>query len=415
MRTRSRSSSVPHMYLGVKYMGRGEPYGQSYYYLDNSYDLPLVTQTTSDELHAGPPFLSGGPFNSRKWDITPITTLANVGQYGNGPDPFYHYDGGFVTPLAAVWKHLWLDWCSSDSEDDVRDKGAEAWNRFKPAQPKASAAQFLAELRETPRMLMTSADNYVRAYKSFKGRKTRRPWGKHASNEWVNYCFGWLPFVHDLRDFYKTTKNLDTYLDQIQRDNGHWIYRSGPVSSDEESVIVSQSDTSHVHYPTLNTYFYKDGLAPGHHVMTRTTSFDCWFAARFRYFIPDCGTWRWRKRAVAQLFGLYPSPELIWELTPWSWLADWCSNIGDVLANLNNHAAENLAAKYAYIMGTHTRSLSVDSTMELWDGPRSAQWLFNATQKSRVVANPFGFAMDDWTPTAYQMSILGALGLSRLM
>lgn len=415
MRTRSREQHMPNMFIGRKWMGRGEPYDIRDYYLNNDYRLPLVTQTTSDELHAGPPFRSGGPFNSRKWDLTPILKLANCGYYGDSPNPFHHYQGGFITSLAPVWKYLWQDWCSSDSEDDVRDKGAEAWNRFRPAQPKATAAQFIAELKETPRTLMTTADNYCRAYKSFKGHRPKRTWGKHASNEWVNQCFGWLPFVRDLQGFYKVTRNLEKYLNQIERDNDRWIYRSGPVSSEEESVIVYSNDKFHAHYPTLNTYFYKDSSSYGCHKIVRTTSFNCWFAARFRYYIPDCGTWRWRKRAAAQLFGLYPSPELIWELTPWSWLADWCSNIGDVLANMNDHAAENLTAKYAYVMGTHKRSLTVDSTMKLWNGSFSAQWLFEATQKSRVAANPFGFAMDDWTPSAYQMSILGALGLSRLL
>jgi hypothetical protein len=146
-----------------------------------------------------------------------------------------------------------------------------------------------------------------------------------------------------------------------------------------------------------------------------TTYTDEWFEASFRYWIPDIGSPNWTKRATAALFGISPTPSLLWEVLPWSWLSDWFGNVGDVLANLSQNAAENLVAKYAYYMASSETRIYVSDTTYLTGNLQvSASAISIARSKYRTAASPFGFGLTSASLTAKQASILGALGISRM-
>jgi hypothetical protein len=115
-----------------------------------------------------------------------------------------------------------------------------------------------------------------------------------------------------------------------------------------------------------------------------------------------------------ELYGLKPNPALIWELTPWSWLVDWCSNVGDIISSMDTGWAENLAAKYAFVMKSHTEMYVSSSTVHLRDGDISDAWTFPYEWKSREGASPFGFGLTGLDFSDRQWSILSTLGISRL-
>jgi hypothetical protein len=104
----------------------------------------------------------------------------------------------------------------------------------------------------------------------------------------------------------------------------------------------------------------------------------------------------------------------VWELTPWSWLADWFTNVGDVVANMSTGYAENLAAQYAYVMGTTQISTCWDTSLNTKQGVIHNSSGYTETYKHRVGASPFGFGLTSNDFSARQWSILAALGLSRL-
>lgn len=235
---------------------------------------------------------------------------------------------------------------------------------------------------------------------------------KYVANHWLNTQFGWLPFISDLRKFYNTAKNLDRSMNQIKRDNGKWIRREGVVhASSKSEEIFSGRGTAH--RPILVSPLYED-YNSGYHSIRLNVSQKVWCSFAFRYWIPNTESWLWRGRAVGSLFGVNLSPSLLWELTPWSWLADWVSNAGDVIDNMDNHLADNLAAKYAYVMGTTTGSFVVDSMANFRGGPLRSSWTYEFSRKKREVANPFGFGLTSNDLSARQWSILAALGISKL-
>lgn len=56
----------------------------------------------------------------------------------------------------------------------------------------------------------------------------------------------------------------------------------------------------------------------------------------------------WTDQSRLALFGLYPTPGLLWHILPWSWLIDWFVGIGPVLDRISETAVDNLTVDYEY-------------------------------------------------------------------
>lgn len=120
-----------------------------------------------------------------------------------------------------------------------------------------------------------------------------------------------------------------------------------------------------------------------------------------------------------EMLGLEMTPSVLWELTPWTWLLDWASNLGSVAENLSRLDWSNVLLDYAYLTFVVKTTGSVS-----WQGPTqlsSTAYLshsfisqyYKAEEKIREQASPYGFSVS-WTGlNAYQLSILAALGMSR--
>jgi hypothetical protein len=295
--------------------------------------------------------------------------------------------------------------------EDVSSYGPTAWNRFKPGKPAADLALFVAELRDMPRMLRDTCRFFKDAYKDIRFGGIRSI--KNAPGNYVGTQFGWLPFLSDMRKFYHTYQTLDKRIKQLKRDNGQWVKREGTVIEESNDSLIGEWPYP-VHNPLLSSQNYPAYPYLGHSIATRHYERKIWFSARFRYYIPDIGSVNWNRKAKRLLFGGSVNPALLWEATPWSWLIDWTSNVGDVIANLDNGLAENLTAKYAYLMGTTTVVGKISSNMAT-SPPSNLEWIFDVQEKVREQANPFGFGLTWDNLTLRQWSILGALGLDRLV
>lgn len=385
-----------------------------------------------DELHSGPPFTTGGTFNlwsyaDNRCIPTRSCVLVAKSWYGN---LWYKYSGSFQTSLSGTKLTDWMTVPGAEYNagkksnpntpngqstwGDASAYGAKGWNKFRPAQPGASLGIFLGEAKEIPRMLSSTARYFRDAYVSRFGKSPKGKL-KRQADAWLNTQFGWRPFISDLQAFYKTWKNADEMLKQIERDNGQWVRRGGSVTKDRVLTVLESSAATHCSTPSLGApYYFVRNKPPGNYIVTRVTDTKVWFEGKFRYHIPNCGSVEWRKKALGQLFGLDVNPSLLWELTPWSWLVDWCSNVGTVMSNISPGLAENLAASYAYVMCTKEERVEIASTLNLANGPRTDTWTRSLTRKVREQASPFGFSSTWENFTPRQWSILGALGITRL-
>jgi hypothetical protein len=119
------------------------------------------------------------------------------------------------------------------------------------------------------------------------------------------------------------------------------------------------------------------------------------------------------------------TPEVVWNLLPWSWLIDWFTNIGDIVSNASSNAVDNLTADYAYVMRTQETVTNYEgwSVVNGTGTPASSTYIpaghyssygFNRSiTKSRFAASPFGFGTTFNGLSSYQLGIVAALGISR--
>jgi len=302
---------------------------------------------------------------------------------------------------------------SSNSLDEL---GATAIARCSPSNPSADVTQFLVETLKDGIPELTGV-----MLKTWRGL-THRQLRKEVGHQYLNYQFGWLPFVRDLRAIANSLIHAQEVIDQYARGSGTMIRRDyvfPPLKS--EKIITDRTAVSPWINPSAGALY--DSLTSGHGSVVRTERSETkrWFKGAFTYYLPpnDSGL----RNDIAQhvilakkLLGLSLTPDNIWAVAPWSWLLDWFSNTSDVLQNWTNWAIDNQVLLYGYMM-----EHSVHSYTYTFTGPtgfKSAgtyptDVTLVAETKVRRQATPFGFGVNWDSFTTQQKAIVAALGLSR--
>lgn len=314
---------------------------------------------------------------------------------------------------------------------------ATGWARTRPGNPTANLGQFLLELRDFPQIIGSNFHGVT--WKSLRrsGRKffsglpfseipkearRRTKWFSSLGEEYLNYDFGWRPFVKDLIDIYRLMKNIDKQMAQLVRDNGRGIRRQCTLRDDSTTEFV---DRKYYPYGPTNVYGTFPSYTSGstNFSVTRTKKVRQWYVAKYSYYIPDTNSWQWNARARAALFGVLPTPALLYEVLPWSWMIDWFANVGDVVSNASVNAVDNLVALYSYVMTNTvtTTSAHVDAQWRslknsFYDIPGgSINFVTKRTQevKFRCGGTPYGLGVSYNGLSPRKLATLAALGLSR--
>lgn len=144
-----------------------------------------------------------------------------------------------------------------------------------------------------------------------------------------------------------------------------------------------------------------------------------WFDGSFTSFFdyPDVDS-DWLTKARA-LVAMDLTPEVLWELAPWSWLVDWAFRIQSSIKANALAGDKQIVMNYGYVMErTSFRSMFKGTITRYNSYPLvGLEKFFLSTEDqyfTRLRANPFGFTAS--SPSALsvdQLAILGALGLSR--
>lgn len=357
-----------------------------------------------DSTNPGPPYRRGGPLVIEKVTTTYRESIHVFGSQTFGLKPGIDSKCYSVAPSVAV-----------PTRKDPSSWGAIGWNRTVPTDPVLSLGNFIVELKDIPHMLETSR----KLMKSFGKDGLMNP-GAH----YLNYQFGWKLLIKDLIDILDVQKALDDKIRQLRRDNGKPVRRACKLSVKETFRRVSTSAPGASNLgPSVSSNVRV--TAPCMDITDERYQQNIWFAARYRYWIPELAEPRADLRLLkAKLLGLLPTPDVIYNAVPWTWLLDWFTNVGPVLENMVNTAEYHVVADYAYVMahesysylrkgsgvyGTGTFSTSSPNPVTVWASTqRKYEW------KTRVAAHPYGFGITDASLTGYQWSILGALGLTRL-
>lgn len=326
-----------------------------------------------------------------------------------GPGLSWYYEGDIIASPSYAPQGPQPDswWGGFDSfVDSISTRmalGTTAISRCKPADPSASFGQFLAEIYR---------DGVPRLLSNFKIQDEVQKFRSLGSN-YLNVEFGWKPFVSDLKKTARALDNQGAILEDLRKNSGRAMRRNYSFPTQASSVIVAQDNERP--WPNLNSYAMSQ---TGQRTITRTDSKRTWFTGEFIYRYPsaDAGFPARARGYARQILGVDLTPETLWNIAPWSWLADWVGNIGDVMSNVSAISEDDLVMRYAYLMqegtavfehahtGLSTPHGHIDSTI-------SGRTVYKT--KTRIGASPFGFGLTNDDFSVRQLAILGAIGITR--
>jgi hypothetical protein len=187
------------------------------------------------------------------------------------------------------------------------------------------------------------------------------------------------------------------------------------------------------HSPFSNTFYATGALAEskGARIVCKNTR-KRWFEGCFTYGGPakadNFGRHIGFGSEADAVFGLELSPDVLWNLTPWSWAVDWFTNAGDVIHNITNFTLAGLVMRYGYMMEetsstyyTQYEDGKIRTLLSKSPKKTGFDWMGGCSigqetvRKSRCPANPFGFGVswEGLSPT--QLAITAALGITRLL
>lgn len=309
-----------------------------------------------------------------------------------------------------------------ESNQLIQQYEATGRARTDPGKPLANTAQAIAELyRDGFKLVGKQLIDWKRSGASFGAL------GKALGGEWLNLQFGVFPTVRDFVAGAAAIVKMDAAVAKLKRESGKTIRRRTTL---KDTTTVSES------FITRGWPFAEyewDGVIPD---CVGTTNLSVltivrekvWYVARYKYTMQPSPSPLSDLVTRAKLAGLVPSASLAWELLPWSWLADWFGNIGDVMKNMSPSAADNLVTLHSYLMKeTETRVIITKSGTYRFRGDTEGPLYHSGPsgsfhnvferreiRKIRVGGrNPYGFYFGWADLSTYQQSLLAALGLSR--
>jgi len=392
------------------------------------------THSCTDETHPGPPFRSGGPlFVTKK--MVYIKRLPH--NY-----VFYHSILGWYN--GRMWVKPYIP-SPEPSPISLSGWGAKGVNRTAPLHPIYNLGVSIGELKDLPGMVSQTVqgfkaikklDNYLTHVKRFPTVKDLLQFANHSSktpgDAYLYGAFGLVPMLQDLLFLLKMREKLDKKIAWLRRHNGKSIRRKIELDKGGFSEDIPRNVSPIVTVgPTLSSDLYGSGQGGSQPFpILKTYQRRIWFAAKYRFYIPELAK---DPRIsppsgglVRDLLGLTPDPAIIYKLFPWSWLLDWFTSAGAALGNIYLLAKHHTVIEYAYVMCSESFTYQAPGYITMHSGKLSPsfQWVepdryfggISRTEyyfRQREWANPFGFGVTFASLSAYQLSILVALGLSR--
>jgi hypothetical protein len=299
-----------------------------------------------------------------------------------------------------------------------------------------TAIALVAPTNPTAQLSSTMAESYREGIPTLPGIqswKKRTEILRGAGSEYLNYIFGWKPLHDEVKNVVNTARHHRDILQNYHHGEGSLVHRrfdfEPEIQQWEEEIGPFNPITG-----VLSTSYVPVGEAAAKRRIVVKNERKRWFEGAFTYggvskvdsFGPALGY----GSDADKLYGTALTPDVLWNLTPWSWAVDWFTNAGDLIHNITNFATAGLVMRYGYMM---EETISTYST--IWDdGPFYALVDKDAkvkkakviragsgsrgrktVTKARSPANPFGFGVgwEGLSPT--QLAITAAIGITRFL
>jgi hypothetical protein len=198
---------------------------------------------------------------------------------------------------------------------------AKWYSKLREIEVQFSAPTFFGELRQTLQQfrrplaaLHSHAHGYLDALSKAK-RASPKHWVKTISGLWLEKVFGWDPLLHDIEDAYEAYQRALYKLVTsrvVSASYKDYADRTSSLTSVDRSTTLQNVNG-------VGIYTRWNGLLTEY----------CQIRYKGRVDL-DVEATKWDNLA---LFGFKPNEFIptAWELLPWSFLADYFVNIGDIL------------------------------------------------------------------------------------
>lgn len=416
---------------------------------------PGVYEKCFDQLHEGPPFRTGGPFSLFRLTeplyaigggnlvgrpyVGPGNTV--IGPVKPGDNWKYGYTGSFV--LGPRGESLGGNGTIPSSADSVRPMdpnnfdslGARAYDKLRPKVERAGLFQTIGEMGSMPGMLRTTGKGFANIWQELTGRagQTRRSGPdltklrrlsqapKKVSDQFLNVQFGWKPFVKDVIDVCDVVVNFHDYVARLERNNDKWQRRrfAEEVLQSEDSISQATNMDSNMCAPFLDASIMvpKSGL----YRVARQTMTRVWYEGSFKYYRPefDKGVTSGipglkTARQALSLLGADITPTHLYQIMPWSWLADWFVNVKHNVQLFDDLSTGQVASRWFYVMRESYYRWEYQNRFSSYGGGVvDLKWYRSVHTKRRVGSEShFQFSLQPGTLSGMQLTILAALGIS---
>jgi hypothetical protein len=280
----------------------------------------------------------------------------------------------------------------------MRGMGTTAIARSLPTNPSSDFATFSGELMKDGLPSMIGSSLF----------KERVRLAHSAGDEYLNGVFGWLPIVSDLKKFGLMIKNHNQIIHN---------YRKGSDQKIRRRYVFDPADDLRSAKVTNVPLGGNAGFGQGD--ITESAKTRTWFSGAFRYHIPvsdsALGKLAEYESIANKLLGFRLTPEVVWNLTPWSWAADWFGNTGDILHNISALGRDGLAMQYGYMMRSQESNYTVRTTKS-YSQTKTIHTSYNKKMKAlqRMPASPYGFGVTWDGLSTKQAAVVAALGITRV-
>lgn len=351
----------------------------------------------------------GGEFTHTKVTFEQIVTEYVYRQYN--PRDFVK---GHVWLTPPNFTHEGIDVSTSfrapEMDTDLSSSGPKMWRLMSPLRPGVDLGVNIAEIKDFPRLVKGRLDSLKSLISSLSNPKGLADWVLAIN-------FGWKPLLADIRKTIKLFEKVDKRIEFIRRNGGLPLHRRTPSFKPEvsEEVLFSYSgpdDQGWLRDIPFDTGWEDPPGQPGDGV----SRFECELKCRttvtevasgvFTYYLGDLPPTSAELRL--RLYGLILNESLLWEATPWSWLVDWFTNVGDVIANVQVNLRDRLVSLYAYTQRHTVREYTWTATNGYYHV--KCVRVFDTKRRERI--DPFGLAVEV-SLSDLQLGILVALGITR--
>jgi hypothetical protein len=340
-------------------------------------------------------------------------------------DAVFHFDKQGFDP-GGTWRHQIYDGpivatnptnlpIPSVSLSNLNAAGATAIARCKPTNNVANLGTSVSEIfRDGLPALFGHTTWKERTHKA-----------RAAGGEYLNYEFGWLPLVSDIRNAAYSVANAHRLMSQYEAHSGHEVRRryEFPVTDTKTISTVTAIKEAEMMGSLSPLQLFVDVNSSRGTLYKLTRNYKrTWFSGAFTYHLPyDYSSRNWLSETANKagyLLGIELTPDVVWNVLPWSWAADWFSNLGDVISNLSDWATDGLVMRYGYVMehSFTTDTYYLDRATRY--KPVGSIYASTVTacyeSKRRVKASPFGFGLSWNSFTPRQLAIAVALGITRV-